>query len=88
MVIDFGIARAAGHTTTHSVMAPPRSGSRAVRRARPHRCDGPVQLGQHHDLRGDGALRLPAGDTMPALMHAILTTEPDLSACRTNCARC
>ncbi|MEU4328846.1 serine/threonine-protein kinase [Nonomuraea dietziae] len=79
VVIDFGIARAADHTTTHSVMGTPAFMA-------PEQFEG-LGLTGATDLFSWASTMIYAatggyafrGDTMPALMHAILTTEPDLS---------
>ncbi|MEU6716109.1 serine/threonine-protein kinase [Nonomuraea sp. NPDC046802] len=79
VVIDFGIARALDQTATSSVMGTPAFMA-------PEQFAGGV-VGPAVDLfswagtmvfaaTGQQAFK---GDTMPALMHAILTTEPDLS---------
>ncbi|MBB5083865.1 serine/threonine-protein kinase [Nonomuraea endophytica] len=79
VVIDFGIARALDQTATSGVMGTPAFMA-------------PEQFGGHGltgaaDLFSWAATMVYAatgrypfrGETMPALMHAILTTEPDLS---------
>ncbi|MET7336040.1 serine/threonine-protein kinase [Nonomuraea sp. NPDC005650] len=79
VVIDFGIARALDQTATSSVMGTPAFMA-------PEQFAGEV-VGPAADLfswagtmvfaaTGQQAFK---GDTMPALMHSILTTEPDLS---------
>ncbi|MFI7133922.1 serine/threonine-protein kinase [Nonomuraea sp. NPDC050153] len=79
VVIDFGIARALDQTATSSVMGTPAFMA-------PEQFAGGV-VGPAVDLfswagtmvfaaTGQQAFK---GDTMPALMHSILTTEPDLS---------
>ncbi|WP_433369273.1 serine/threonine protein kinase [Streptosporangium sp. CA-115845] len=79
VVIDFGIARAADHLLTHNAMGTPAYMS-------------PEQFEQHEptpatDLfswaltmifAATGRRAFP-GEAMPALMYAILTTEPDLT---------
>ncbi|MFI6504224.1 serine/threonine-protein kinase [Nonomuraea typhae] len=92
VVIDFGIARALDQTATSSVMGTPAFMA-------PEQFEG-TAAGPAADLfswastmvfaaTGTQAFR---GDTMPSLMHAILTTEPDLSgvpeAIRPLLARC
>ncbi|MEV4894992.1 protein kinase [Nonomuraea sp. NPDC055795] len=79
VVIDFGIARAHDQTATSSIMGTPAFMA-------PEQFEGRALTGAA-DLfswtstmvfaaTGEQAFR---GDTMPSLMHAILTTEPDLS---------
>ncbi|MGV9384403.1 serine/threonine-protein kinase [Nonomuraea sp. NPDC003707] len=79
VVIDFGIARALDQTATSSVMGTPAFMA-------PEQFAGGV-VGPAVDLFSWASTMVFAatgqqafkGDTMPALMHAILTTEPDLS---------
>lgn len=79
VVIDFGIARALDHTTTHAVLGTPAFMA-------PEQFEG-VPLTGAADIfswaitmvyaaTGHPAF---AGDSAPALMHAILTRDPDLS---------
>ncbi|MEU0478845.1 serine/threonine-protein kinase [Streptosporangium sp. NPDC006013] len=79
VVIDFGIARALDQTATSSVMGTPAFMA-------PEQFAGGM-VGPAADLFSWASTMVFAatgqqafkGDTMPALMHAILTTEPDLS---------
>ncbi len=79
VVIDFGIARALDQTATSSVMGTPAFMA-------PEQFAGGA-VGPAVDLFSWASTMVFAatgqqafkGDTMPALMHAILTTEPDLS---------
>ncbi|MEQ4723693.1 protein kinase [Nonomuraea sp. B19D2] len=79
VVIDFGIARALDHTTTHGVFGTPAFMA-------PEQFEG-VQLTPAADVFSwaitmvFAASGRPAfaGESMPALMHAIMTRDPDLS---------
>ncbi|MFI6322350.1 protein kinase [Nonomuraea sp. NPDC050556] len=79
VVIDFGIARALDHTTTHGVLGTPAFMA-------PEQFEG-AQLSAAADVFSwaitmvFAASGRPAfaGDSMPALMHAIMTRAPDLS---------
>ncbi|MFI6483198.1 serine/threonine-protein kinase [Nonomuraea sp. NPDC050663] len=80
VVIDFGIARALDHTTTHSIVGTP--AFMAPEQFHDGRLTPAADLFSWastmvYAATGQQAFR---GQTLPSLMHAILTREPDLSA--------
>ncbi|YCK41141.1 protein kinase domain-containing protein [Actinomadura sp. ATCC 39365] len=80
VVIDFGIARVTAQTATHSVMgtpvymAPEQFGGAPITPAADMFSWAATMV---YAATGRQAFR---GDTFPAIMHAILTREPDLSS--------
>ncbi|GAA4069346.1 serine/threonine-protein kinase [Nonomuraea soli] len=80
VVIDFGIARALDHTTTHSIVGTP--AFMAPEQFHDGRLTPAADLFSWastmvYAATGQQAFR---GQTLPSLMHAILTREPDLTA--------